>query len=89
MFLLCSHKTLLLMIDVNSNMFSSADIDHIEELKRQIRVLEMEKDATSEEVDDLRRRLQLSKKEIRRLRAVLIKSGEEMVKEGGSVVDIS
>ena len=77
------------MIDVNSNMFSSADIDHIEELKRQIRVLEMEKDATSEEVDDLRRRLQLSKKEIRRLRAVLIKSGEEMVKEGGSVVDIS
>jgi hypothetical protein len=60
-------------------------VAHTDELQRQIRVLHIEKDAKQQEAEDLRRRLHLSKKENRRLKAVLIKVGHDMIEEGHSV----
>jgi hypothetical protein len=72
----------------NSNISSSPPID-VEELKRQIHVLQMENDAKCQEVEDFRRRLHLTKRDNRRLRQLLIKLGQEMVEEGSSVNDDS
>ena len=62
---------------------SSAHIQ-VEELNRQIRILQMERDATNEEVDDLRKRLLLSLKDNQHLRKMLVNIGEEMIQEGQS-----
>ena len=72
----------------NSNISPSPPID-VEELKRQIQVLQMENDAKYQEVEDFRRRLHLTKRDNRRLRQLLIKLGQEMVEEGCSVDDDS
>ena len=51
----------------------------LEELKRQNKVLQMEKDAKYLEVEDFRRRLHLSKRENQRLTKLC---GQEVVEEG-------
>ncbi len=72
----------------NSNISLSPLID-VEELKRQIQVLQMENDAKYQEVEDFQRRLHLNKRDNRHLRQLLIKLGQEMVEEGCSVDDDS
>jgi chromosome segregation ATPase len=56
----------------------------VEELNRQIKLLQMEQDAMYEEVADLRRRLHVTQKDNQRLKKILINLGEKMIEEGHS-----
>ena len=77
----------MLITHFNSNMSVSAQIDDVNEFKWQIKVLQMEKDATYEEVKDFRKRLYHMKKDNQHLKAILTKLGQEMVKKGYSIED--
>jgi hypothetical protein len=53
-----------------------------QELKDQIAILKLERDAACEESEELRRRLHLVTKDNQRLREVLLEVGEKLLQEG-------
>ncbi len=77
----------MLVTDFDRTLAVSAQIDDVNEFKWQIKVLQMEKDATYEEVKDFRKRLYHMKKDNQHLKAILTKLEQEMVKKGYSIED--
>lgn len=61
---------------------------NLETLRSQIVVLEFERDAAFQEIEDLRKKLHLTKKDNKHLREVLINFGKEMLRKGGFEEDV-
>jgi hypothetical protein len=69
---------------------SLADLEKInlKTLRNQIVVLEFERDAAFQEIEDLRKKLHLTKKDNKHLREVLINFGKEMMRKGSYEEDV-